>query len=117
MVCKQMSWHLGWMIQPPGVPPPPPVHRVQQVLMTGFRDRLWSISREDHIGGTLKDVGTEERNDMKLAIFLFMRNVQNHHLESDLYVLGLGDLKIFHQISWTSCKTRAKLIIVLKEPR
>lgn len=29
---------------------------------------------------------------------------------------GFGDLKIFHQISWTSWKTRAKLIIVLKEP-
>lgn len=67
VVCKQMSWHLGWVVQPQGDPLPPPVHTVQWVLMTGFQVHLWSISREDHKGGTLKDVGTEEKNDMKLT--------------------------------------------------
>ena len=43
----------------------PPLHTVQQVLMTEFRDHLGSTCREAHKGGPLKGVGTEEKNDMK----------------------------------------------------
>ena len=68
----QGSWYmearvqpLGWARQPEESPAPSPDIHNSQGPVIGIGDHWGTVFREDHKGGTLKDVGTEEKNAME----------------------------------------------------